>query len=192
MRILYDGRIYQIQSAGGINRYYANLISRLPASFIPTFTTQNLVTFIIQLIQILECFIRFGSSRSISSWLEKCTSALLLLLIALILLTLLYIADPTRLEQVPLSCRTYCSWLDSWAFLSKLIPVVWKLIINEKQWQQKHYRVLKTLKDLLERYPSLVDRVTVTYLASDIDASISHGSEPVPARPYYLYVWQSH
>jgi len=46
---------------------------------------------------------------------------------------------------------------------------------------------LKTLKDLLERYPSL-DRVTVTYLASDIDASISHGLEPVPARPYYLYV----
>jgi len=46
-----------------------------------------------------------------------------------------------------------------------------------------------TKKDLLERYPSLLDRVTVTYLASDIDASISHGSEPVPARPYYLYVW---
>jgi len=42
-------------------------------------------------------------------------------------------------------------------------------------------------KDLLERYPAL-DRVTVTYLASDIDASISHGSEPVLARPYYLYV----
>jgi len=45
-----------------------------------------------------------------------------------------------------------------------------------------------TKKDLLERYPILEHRVRVTHLASEIDAGISHGAEPVPARRYFLYV----
>jgi glycosyltransferase involved in cell wall biosynthesis len=45
-----------------------------------------------------------------------------------------------------------------------------------------------TKKDLLERYSLPEEKVTVTYLASEIDASLSHGSEPVPSQPYYLYV----
>jgi glycosyltransferase involved in cell wall biosynthesis len=45
-----------------------------------------------------------------------------------------------------------------------------------------------TKKDLLERYSLPEEKVKVTYLASEIDASFSHGSEPVPSRPYYLYV----
>ncbi len=35
MRILYDGSIYQAQAAGGVNRYFANLIARLPACVTP-------------------------------------------------------------------------------------------------------------------------------------------------------------
>jgi glycosyltransferase involved in cell wall biosynthesis len=35
MKILYDGRIFQIQKAGGINRYFAEIISRLPADYHP-------------------------------------------------------------------------------------------------------------------------------------------------------------
>lgn len=46
----------------------------------------------------------------------------------------------------------------------------------------------KTRDDLLERYPALADRVHVTHLAASIDASISHGPEPVPPRPYFLHV----
>ena len=38
MRILYDGIIYSYQTAGGISRYFANLISRLPASVTPMMT----------------------------------------------------------------------------------------------------------------------------------------------------------
>jgi glycosyltransferase involved in cell wall biosynthesis len=45
-----------------------------------------------------------------------------------------------------------------------------------------------TKKDLLERYPFAEKKVTVTHLASEIDASLSHGFEPVSSRPYYLYV----
>ena len=39
MRILYDGKIYGIQKVGGINRYFDNIISRLPEEFQPTLTS---------------------------------------------------------------------------------------------------------------------------------------------------------
>jgi hypothetical protein len=39
MRILYDGEIYGIQKVGGINRYFDNIISRLPPDFHPILTS---------------------------------------------------------------------------------------------------------------------------------------------------------
>src|SRR4028119_735059 len=74
MRILYDGQIYATQAAGGINRYFANLIGRLPKEFTPTLTTcqprnvnypthPNLKTFFYK---------RFGfRPGQVSYWLEK-------------------------------------------------------------------------------------------------------------------------
>ncbi|NEQ25190.1 MAG: glycosyltransferase family 4 protein, partial [Microcoleus sp. SIO2G3] len=74
MRILYDGQIYAVQTAGGINRYFANLIGRLPEDFTPALTTckprnvnypthPNLKTFLYK---------RFGFSPGrVSYWLEK-------------------------------------------------------------------------------------------------------------------------
>lgn len=35
MRVLYDGYIYQLQKAGGVNRYFSELIRRLPEDFRP-------------------------------------------------------------------------------------------------------------------------------------------------------------
>ena len=74
MRILYDGHIYAAQTAGGINRYFANLINRLPTEVNPVITTinkrdlnypqhPNLITRFYQ---------RFGFRPGcISFWLEK-------------------------------------------------------------------------------------------------------------------------
>src|ERR1041384_1039650 len=36
MRILYDGEAFRMQPVGGINRYFANVIGRLPITFKPT------------------------------------------------------------------------------------------------------------------------------------------------------------
>ena len=41
MNILYDGMIFSMQKAGGINRYFANIISRLPNTDTPTLTTRR-------------------------------------------------------------------------------------------------------------------------------------------------------
>lgn len=38
MRILFDGRVWQFQKAGGINRYFAEIISGLPADYNPLVT----------------------------------------------------------------------------------------------------------------------------------------------------------
>jgi glycosyltransferase involved in cell wall biosynthesis len=38
LRILYDGRVFQLQKAGGINRIYAEIISGLPADYHPLIT----------------------------------------------------------------------------------------------------------------------------------------------------------
>jgi glycosyltransferase involved in cell wall biosynthesis len=45
-----------------------------------------------------------------------------------------------------------------------------------------------TKRDLLERYPLPEGKVSVTHLSSEIDESLSYGPEPVPSRPYFLYV----
>src|ERR1700728_3264194 len=38
MKILFDGTIFKIQRAGGINRYFAEVISGLPANYYPIIT----------------------------------------------------------------------------------------------------------------------------------------------------------
>src|SRR5947199_313277 len=38
MRILYDGRVFQLQKAGGVNRIYAEVITGLPAEYHPLIT----------------------------------------------------------------------------------------------------------------------------------------------------------
>ena len=45
-----------------------------------------------------------------------------------------------------------------------------------------------TKKDLLERYSIPEKNVTVTYLASELDISMSYSSDSVPEYPYFLYV----
>jgi hypothetical protein len=41
MRILYDGRVYQFQKAGGIKRYFAEIITGLSRDWTPVLTVQE-------------------------------------------------------------------------------------------------------------------------------------------------------
>jgi len=45
-----------------------------------------------------------------------------------------------------------------------------------------------TKHDLLQMYSIPESRTTVIYLAANLNESMSHGSEQIPSRPYYLYV----
>lgn len=196
MRILYDGQIYAMQNAGGINRYFANLMSRLPEDCSPTLITcksrninypthPNLKTF---------SYKRFGFRPGfVSYWLEK-----------------YYFRSVTSCNSFDVIHPTYYSLLTRQELNHCRYPVVLtvydmihelfaeQIDSNGQYAQEKGKAILaaqaiiciseNTKKDLLERYSLPEDRVTVTYLASEIDARLSYGSEPVPSQPYYLYV----
>jgi len=200
MRILYDGEIYAAQVAGGINRYFANLIGRMPESFTPTITTcqkrdvnfpghPNLKIFFCQRFS-------FRPGR-VSYWAEK-----------------YYFRAVAALNQFDVVHPTYYTLLSRNAIKDFRCPVVltvWDTIHEmfpseiDPQGQEadnKRKAVLaaqaiiciseNTKKDLIERYAVPENKITVTYLASELNATLSYGTEPVPARPYYLYVGSRH
>ena len=199
MKILYDGEIYTIQRVGGINRYFDNLISRLPLNFEPILTSTrsrndphphhpNLKVF---------NYKRYGFKPGRASyWLEK-----------------YYFRVVESINQSQVLHPTYYSLLTRQEFKDKRCPVILTVhdMIHEifpdcvmDQGGQfakiKCQAVLKadmilcvsenTKKDLLERYPLLEDKVRVTYLATEF--SINNGLEPchkpIPSCPFFLYV----
>lgn len=196
MRILYDGEIYNFQSAGGISRYFANLIRRLPEDFTLGLTTYqprrgnspehpNLRTFFYK---------RFGFSPGrVSFWLEKH-----------------YFRSVASFNSFDILHPTYYSLLTRQAISQCRLPVVltvWDMIHeifadqldpNGQMAEMKRNAILSaqaiicisenTKKDLLERYSIPEEKITVTYLASEINLSLSYGTEPTPTLPYYLYV----
>jgi glycosyltransferase involved in cell wall biosynthesis len=196
MHILYDGQIYAFQKAGGINRYFANLISRLPQDFNLALTTckrqdvnypvhPNLKTFFYK---------RFGLRPGfVSYWLEK-----------------YYFRSVASFNSFDIVHPTYYSLLTRQEINQCRSPVVLTVhdmiceIFAEQMDSTGQYADEKrkailaaqaiicvsenTKKDLLERYSVSEEKLTVIHQASEIDASLSHGSEPVPSRPYYFYV----
>ncbi|HEY9673858.1 MAG TPA: glycosyltransferase family 1 protein [Waterburya sp.] len=196
MRILYDGQIYTLQKAGGVNRYFANLIGRLPEDFFPTLTTCQLGNVKGLHHPHLKIFFyqRFGFRPGrISFWIEK-----------------YYFRAVTSFNHFDVVHPTYYSLLtrqDMSQCKSPVVVTIWDMIhelfseqmdANGQQAEEKRQAILaaqaviciseNTKKDLVERYAVPEEKVTVTYLASEIDASLSYGTEPVPSRPYYLYV----
>jgi glycosyltransferase involved in cell wall biosynthesis len=196
MRILYDGKIYEMQAAGGVNRYFANIISRLPKDFTPALTTckpqdvnypahPNLKTFFYK---------RYGfRPMQASYWLEKYYFRAVASFNPLDVVHPTYYSLLTRQEVN--KCR-YPVVLTVYDMIHELFAN--KIDPKGEQAEKKQKAVLaaqaviciseNTKKDLLERYSLPEEKVTVIYLASEIDASLSHGSEPVPSQPYYLYV----
>lgn len=197
MKIVYDGKIYEIQKSGGINRYFSNLISRLPASFTPIITSCKTCDINYPRHANLRNFLykRFGFRPGrVSYWIEK-----------------YYFRTATALSFPDVIHPTYYSLLARQEIKNYRLPVVLTVydmiheifdeqlraydpeIVEQKQKAVRAAQAIiciseNTKKDLLERYSLPESKVTVTYLASEIDASISHGPEPIPLRPYYLYV----
>lgn len=195
MQILYDGQIYDMQTAGGINRYFANLISRLPESYSPTLTTihqASKLNYPVHSKLKVYKYKRFRPYR-LSRKVEK-----------------YYFRYLTSLKRFDIAHPTYYSLLAQQEVKEYSCPAVITVhdMIHEifaKQMDAKGYEAEvkrkailtaqaiicvseNTKKDLLERYSISEDKISVTYLASEIDASLSYGSESVPSRPYYLYV----
>lgn len=192
MRILYDGQIYSMQTAGGINRYFANLIERLPQDFDLTLTTCQLQQLNYPTHPNLKTvfYKRFGFRPGrLCYWLEQH-----------------YFRGVNLYKRPHLIHPTYYWTLTRQKMNQSRVPVVlsvWDMIHEvfypddavieaKREAIQSAQAILciseNTKIDLLERYPVAEDKITVTYLATEMDVSLSYGSEPVPTQPYYLYV----
>lgn len=194
MRVLYDGHIYLMQAAGGVNRYFANLIGRLPADVTPYLTLcgSSSVNFPVNPRLKVYNYRRFRPA-SVSYRLEK-----------------LFFAYANQAHHYDLAHPTYYTLLSRSEFSQYRCPVVvtvWDMIHelfpseldpSGRHAEEKRRAIMaaqaviciseNTKNDLLERYPVSPDRVRVTHLASAIDASLADGPEPVPERRYFLYV----
>jgi glycosyltransferase involved in cell wall biosynthesis len=193
MRILYDGFIYA-QTAGGINRYFSRIINKLPDNYAPTLTVSCFSEIDrpshpqLQLVK----YKRFWPEK-ISFRLEK-----------------YFFRTAVNTQGYDLIHPTYYSLLSMQEVKTLRAPVVvtvWDMLHeifaeqldpSGQQAEKKRKAITaaqaiiciseNTKKDLLERYPSVERKVSVTYLAPGIDASISYGPEATPVRPYYIYV----
>ena len=195
LRILYDGLIYRMQAAGGINRYTANLIGRLPRTFHPSLVVG----------QARE--MNFPSHPNLRVFRQKVLGHY----IVTRSIERLYfnLSTDFKRQRFDVVHPTYHFLLAKRSFAAFHCPVVVTVydMVHElfpsvdvlgAHAREKRKALMaaqaiiciseNTKKDLLERYPSLADKVTVTHLAASIDASVSYGPEPVPDRPYFLYV----
>jgi glycosyltransferase involved in cell wall biosynthesis len=196
VKIFYDGYIYRVQRAGGINRYLANLIDGLPPDWTPVLTVRDTrqFTFLNHPQLALKSFPAPNLCPGrLVEWGARCYFA--------------------RIE----SQRGWDLIHSVFHFSSKgnhpakrrapflltihdMIPEIFREDVDpqgvEAGIKRKAVETAdavicvseNTRKDFLERHRFPEDRVFVTALASELSREMALGDEPVPERPYFLFV----
>ena len=195
MRIFYDGQIYADQTAGGINRYFANIIDRLPQETYPTLTVpyrKDKLQYPTHPNLKLREFRSFRPSR-ISNKIGTN-----------------YFRAIEHYQQFDIFHPTYYFLLTQKVFSQvrhPLVITVYDMIhelfanaidpegstIKAKQAAIQAADAIiciseSTKHDLLEYFPTVESKVVVTHLASEFSIDWAYGSETIPDRPYFLYV----
>lgn len=196
MRILYDGAICQ-EPAGGINRYFANVIRRLPETFTPHLTTCRRPSEHDPVHPRLEVhrFTRFRPRR-LSLRFERAYFRRVADSHSFDLAHPTYYTLLSQRELADYRCPVV---ITVWDMIHELFPEVdpfGRLAAHKRRAVEVADAVIciseNTKKDLLERYPAAEGKVTVTHLAADLDAGRdtgkARGNEPVPSAPYFIYV----
>lgn len=195
MRILYDGMIYMLQAVGGINRYFDNLISRLPEKDIPCLTTYQSCNTILPVHRNLHVinYPRYKPGIFCSA------------------LRPVFFRAVTQWQQPEIAHPTYYALLSgqslSKAYRCPVVITVYDMILEKfadqldptgrnREIKRKAVSSADAVlcisenskKDLLEWYNIPEERIRVTPLASELRLTSSNGSEAYPERRYFLYV----
>ena len=196
MKILFDGEIYSLQKNGGINRYFNNLISRLPLTIQPILTSARSIN---------ELTVSHPKLKIYSYRAYKFPPRNLLYNIEPI-----YFQFIESLSKYQIFHPTYYSLLSKHNLNTINRPTVITVydMIHEQfpdymdpdgSLRELKYKAVSaadiilcisenTKHDLLDRYPSLESRTRVTYLASDLNASLVLEKNPVSYPPFLFYV----
>lgn len=195
MRILYDGQIYADQTTGGINRYFTNVINRLPHDIYPTLISphqDNKLHYPVHPNLNLKEYWGFRPRR---------------------------ISNQVRARYFRLVCNnsrfdihhpTYYIRLTQESFSQTHLPLVITVydmihelfsdtiengdyVIRAKREAIAAADAIlcishSTKADLLKYFPNVESKITVTHLASELSIDCAYGDEVVPASPYFLYV----
>lgn len=194
MDILYDGWIFNLQAAGGINRYFANIIDGLPEDCFPSITTSRIPV------------VNWPSNpklkvlrppkfrpRRLARKLERPYFN--------------WVSGSGKYEVFHPSYYSTLATKDWKSYHAPIVLTVYDMIherfadtldANGNLRAEKHRAIVaaqailcisqSTKRDLIEYYDVSESKITVTYLAAELNADVSHGPETVPARPYLLYV----
>jgi len=195
MQILYDGYIYKVQKAGGISRYFNNIIKRLPESFTPMLSTVNSQNNIELPHHNNLKLLNYNYFRPyrISTILEK-----------------QFFNLNYQLKEYDIIHPTYYTLLSDRSVSSikkpKIITIhdmIYELFENKIDNSKTHIAWKKdavyaadaiicvsnnTKKDLLNFYPSVESKISVIYEGSELEAGDSYGDEAVPEYTYFIYV----
>ncbi|MGK7924891.1 MAG: glycosyltransferase family 4 protein [Spirulina sp.] len=196
MRILYDGSIYKMQVTGGVNRYFQNLIQRLPNRYTPIVTTTVMsdIHYPQHPNLELEYYHRFGLRPGRIS----------------------YFLEPYYFRWIESQVRpdiwhpTYYNLLNQREFGQISQPIVITIYDtihkifadrfdpdgNQARMKDKAIAAAElilcisenTRKDLVKYYPHGEGKIKVTYLASELHKSLDIGALSPVKDPYFLYV----
>ena len=195
MQILYDGQIYAAQTTGGINRYFANVIDRLPQDIHPTLISThrtNKLHYPTHPNLTLHEYRGFRPHRishrirpHYFRWLSNHQH--------------FDIVHPTY--YVSLTDEPFSN--SNGALVITVHDMIHELLVDRMDPGGYTIRAKKdaihaarklicvsenTKHDLLKIYPEVEEKVVVIYEASELRQEQAYGNEPVPSQPYFLYV----
>jgi glycosyltransferase involved in cell wall biosynthesis len=189
-----------MQTAGGINRYFANIIGGLPDQFQPSLVVDRKRHVNYPSHPNLKLY-QLGNQRfenfsyRLSLYFSRMEDALLRRRIVHESFDVLHPTYYTPLINHDLD-RMLPKVITVWDLIHELFPS--EMDPTGQHAEEKRRAIMSaqrvicisesTKRDLLAKYAVSESVVSVTYLASELDATMSHGPELVPQRPYYLYV----
>jgi glycosyltransferase involved in cell wall biosynthesis len=184
VRVLYDGYIYQLQKAGGVNRYFSELISRLPADFQPCLYTKVQP----HLYPPAQCHLSRRKARALPEW-AGWARRFIIPQSDLFHPTYYHLSEPLRWCDIhqPVVLTVYDFVFRRYSHLYERSA---KLLEAQAEAIRRADLILciseSTRCDLLEGFPECESRSVVIHLAATPLPEAA--STPPQAKPYFLFV----
>jgi glycosyltransferase involved in cell wall biosynthesis len=194
VQILYDGLIFSSDKTGGIRRYFTNLVSKMPESVEPWVTTTHAAGAQFPRHPSLQVrrFPRFRPQK-LSSIAERVYFRSISRRGAFDLAhpTYYYLLSRQRLRDY--RCPSVITVHD---MISELFPLRTRAgeieTLRKRQAVADAARVVcvseNTKRDLIRLFGTKEAKISVVYEGSELNLAMAGGEEPVPERPYFLYV----
>ena len=193
MRILYDGRVFQIRRAGGVNRYFAEIISGLPGDYHPVITGVEDFGKNVPSHPHLErpSFKLFRPRRFSVPLRDKWWKPRLLNSLDLFHPTYYDLTDGFSFSDF--KCPTVLTVYDFiYAIYPKLMEGSEGVIRDQTEAIRKADHIIciskATENDLLERFPEKQGKTSVIYLASSFEIQPPLAEQAIFEKPSFLFV----